>query len=74
MLLDIGMPEMNGYDLALAIRSQASLKDVPLIAISGYGGEEERRKSRIAGFHGHLVKPVELASLESMLASLPVVR
>jgi CheY-like chemotaxis protein/two-component sensor histidine kinase len=71
MLLDIGMPGMNGYDLALAIKSQASLKEVPLIAISGYGGEEERRKTLSAGFHGHLVKPVELTSLQSMLASLP---
>ncbi|HEY5929932.1 MAG TPA: CHASE3 domain-containing protein, partial [Burkholderiales bacterium] len=59
ILLDIGMPRLNGYDAARRIREQAWGKDIMLVALTGWGQEEDRRKSRDAGFDEHLVKPVD---------------
>jgi len=71
VLLDIGMPNMNGYDAARAIR-RASGSDPPvLIAITGLGQEADRRRSKDAGFDHHLVKPVDPHKLLNLLASLP---
>jgi signal transduction histidine kinase/ActR/RegA family two-component response regulator len=67
ILLDIGLPKLNGYQTCQAIRG-AGLKDTLLIAMSGYGQEEDRRLSQEACFDAHLVKPVDLAALRQLLA------
>ncbi len=59
ILLDIGMPNMNGYDACRAIRGREWGREVLLVALTGWGQEEDREKSRIAGFDHHLVKPVD---------------
>lgn len=71
ILLDIGMPRLNGYDACRQIREQAWNSEVILIALTGWGQEEDRRRSLEAGFDYHLVKPVEPAELEKLLAALP---
>lgn len=71
VLLDIGMPRMNGYDAARAIRSRPWGGDVVLFALTGWGQEEDRKRSREAGFNAHLVKPVEITQLMQMLESPP---
>ncbi len=71
VLLDIGLPRMDGYDAAVRIREQASGRDVVLVAVTGWGQEEDRRRSREAGFDAHLTKPVDLAALSRLLAALP---
>ena len=70
ILLDLGMPKMNGYEACRAIRAQPCGKSVVLIALTGWGQQEDRRKSKEAGFDGHLVKPVEPKDLMNLLASL----
>ncbi|HVF62127.1 MAG TPA: ATP-binding protein [Thermoanaerobaculia bacterium] len=70
VLLDIGMPGMDGHEVARRIRSQPELQDVALIAITGWGQEEDRRRSHEAGFDSHLIKPVDVGALEGLLASL----
>jgi len=69
VLLDIGLPGMNGYEVAKQIRQQPALKNVVLVATTGYGQESDRKRSQEAGFDYHLVKPVELAALEKLLAA-----
>jgi DNA-binding response OmpR family regulator len=69
-LLDIGMPKLNGYDAARRIREQPWGKNIVLVALTGWGQEEDRRRSREAGFNTHMVKPVEPAALEKLLAGL----
>jgi signal transduction histidine kinase len=71
MLLDIGLPEMDGYEVARRTRQQPEGGDVTLIALTGWGQEEDRRRSREAGIDHHLVKPVDLGVLEKLLATLP---
>jgi signal transduction histidine kinase/DNA-binding response OmpR family regulator len=68
-LLDIGLPRMNGYELAQRFRSAPKLNAVRLIALTGYGQAEDRARALGAGFDDHLVKPVDLASLERSLAT-----
>ena len=70
-LLDIGMPRLNGYDAARAIRSEPWGESVLLIAITGWGQEEDIQRGRAAGFDHHLVKPIEQARLASILAAAP---
>ena len=60
VLLDIGLPKLNGYEAARKIRGQPWGKKMVLVALTGWGQDEDRRKSREAGFNGHIVKPVEL--------------
>ncbi|MBA3313331.1 MAG: PAS domain S-box protein [Planctomycetaceae bacterium] len=67
ILLDIGLPGLDGYEVARRLREQAETKDVVLVAITGYGQPEDREKSKAAGFNHHLVKPV---SIEDVLAVL----
>jgi signal transduction histidine kinase len=69
-LLDIGLPRMNGYELAQRFRSARNLKAVRLIALTGYGLAEDRERALAAGFDAHLVKPVDLSALESTLAEM----
>lgn len=70
-VLDIGLPEMNGYDLARQIRKMPQSKTLRLIALTGYGQVEDQQRARAAGFDGHLVKPVELAALERAIGGMP---
>jgi PAS domain S-box-containing protein len=71
VLLDIGLPELNGYDAARRIRELPGGRNVRLIALTGWGQEEDRQRSREAGFDQHLVKPVDLAVLERLLRTAP---
>jgi PAS domain S-box-containing protein len=70
ILLDIGMPRLNGYEACRRIRQQPWGKNILIIALTGWGQEEDKRRSQEAGFNSHLVKPVEPGALERMLASL----
>lgn len=71
ILLDIGLPEMNGYEVCRAMRLEPSLKEVVIAAQTGWDQAEHRRLSKEAGFDLHLVKPVRLATLKELLDSLP---
>jgi CheY-like chemotaxis protein len=66
-LLDIGLPGMNGYDVAVAIRAEPWGKAATLVALTGWGQSEDRRRSRAAGFDVHLVKPVATEQLVEVL-------
>src|SRR6266567_8299662 len=70
VLLDIGLPKINGYDLARQLRTTADLRPVILVAFTGYGQDEDRRRAREAGFDYHLVKPLEPAALEKIIDSI----
>ena len=67
VLLDIGMPRLNGYDATRQIRKQSWGKGITIYALTGWGQEGDRARSREAGCDGHLVKPVGLADLEWVL-------
>ena len=69
-LLDIGLPGMNGYELARQLRQRPGGRDMALIALTGYGQAEDRRKSREAGFDHHLTKPVNYDTLVTLINSL----
>ncbi len=69
VLLDLGMPRLNGYEAAKRLRAEPWGKDVLLIALTGWGQEHERRKTMEAGFDHHLVKPVDVDTLKRILAS-----
>ncbi|MEP6778529.1 MAG: PAS domain S-box protein, partial [Gemmatimonadaceae bacterium] len=71
VLLDIGLPQMNGYDVAMQIRNDPALSHVVLCAVTGYGQEEDRRRTRDAGFDHHYTKPVDLSALDVLINSLP---
>jgi CheY-like chemotaxis protein len=68
VLLDIGLPKLNGYEVARRIRQQPWGRDMILVALTGWGQDEDRRRSHEAGFNFHIVKPVEIAALEKLLA------
>lgn len=70
VLLDIGLPEMNGYEVARRIRQEPWGRHMTLIALTGWAQEEDRKHSEEAGFDYHLVKPVEAPALIKLLASL----
>jgi CheY-like chemotaxis protein len=70
VLLDIGLPRMNGYEAARAIRAQPWSRGMVLIATTGWGQDADRQRSREAGFDHHLVKPLDPATLVDLLASL----
>jgi PAS domain S-box-containing protein len=70
VLLDIGMPKLNGYDTARRLRTQPWGRNITLIALTGWGQDEDRQQSQAAGFNFHLVKPIEPAALEKLLAEL----
>jgi CheY-like chemotaxis protein len=69
VLLDIGLPGLDGYEVAKRLRLEEGLQEATIIAITGYGQEEDSRRSRDAGFNHHLVKPVEHDALLSILAT-----
>lgn len=68
--LDIGMPGMNGYEVAKALRHIPSLAGLTLFALTGWGGEQDRALSREAGFDRHLIKPVDMKRIDSLLAEV----
>ncbi|MDO9436872.1 PAS domain S-box protein [Hydrogenophaga sp.] len=70
VFLDIGMPGMDGFEVAHALRQTAQGRDAKLIALTGWGQPEDLRRSREAGFDSHLVKPVDVEALQGLLASL----
>jgi CheY-like chemotaxis protein len=67
ILLDIGLPKLNGYDACRRIREQPWSKGMVIVALTGWGQEEDRRRSKEARFDHHLVKPVEAAELNRLL-------
>jgi CheY-like chemotaxis protein len=73
VLLDIGLPKMNGYEAARHIRVQPWGKGMALIALTGWGQEEDKRRALQAGFDHHLTKPLEPAALEKLLALMNLV-
>jgi PAS domain S-box-containing protein len=72
VLLDIGLPGMDGYEVARRLRAEPSLDGVCLVAVTGYGSEADRRRSTAAGFDAHLVKPVEFDALRRVLEATQV--
>ena len=71
MLLDIGLPKLNGYEACRRIREQPWGKDMVLVALTGWGRRKTATDRREAGFDAHLVKPVDYADLIQVLVSLP---
>jgi CheY-like chemotaxis protein len=70
VLLDIGLPGMDGYEVAQKLRELPGLRDIRLVAVTGYGRSDDRIRARDAGFDDHLTKPVEFAALERTLAGI----
>ena len=73
-IVDIGLPGMDGYELARQIRSAPEGRNVTLIALTGYGLPDDRKRSRAAGFDRHLVKPVAPEDLEQAMESIQPTR
>jgi CheY-like chemotaxis protein len=72
ILLDIGMPKLNGYEACARIRLQPGLANAFIVALTGWGQEEDKHRARAAGFDRHLVKPVEPAMLDKLIQGLPL--
>lgn len=70
VLLDIGLPIVDGFQVARRIRQEPTLRNVVLVALTGYGQESDKQRSREAGFNHHLVKPVDIAEIESILSAV----
>jgi CheY-like chemotaxis protein len=68
VLMDIGLPKLNGFEAATRMRQQPGGRRMVLIALTGWGQEEDRRRSKEAGFDHHLTKPVDLSILQELLA------
>ena len=71
VLLDIGLPKLNGYEVAQRLRQQAWGQSMFLIAVTGWGQDEDQQRSREVGLNVHMVKPVEASALERLLATFP---
>ncbi len=69
MLLDLGMPEMSGFDVCRTIRRQTWGQGIRIVALTGWGQEQDRQNTREAGFDAHLVKPIDMTALGDMLAA-----
>jgi CheY-like chemotaxis protein len=72
VISDIGMPNMDGYELARRLRAEPLLKGTVLVALTGYGQETDRQYGAEAGFDHYLVKPASVDALHDLLASLPL--
>jgi CheY-like chemotaxis protein len=70
VFLDIGMPGKDGYQVARELRAQDATRDAILVALTGWGAQEDRARSRDAGFDHHLTKPAGLAAVDSLLARI----
>jgi CheY-like chemotaxis protein len=68
VLMDIGLPGLNGYEVADRLRQQPELNAVRLIALSGYGQPQDCERSKMAGFEHHLVKPISFENLQAVLS------
>jgi signal transduction histidine kinase/CheY-like chemotaxis protein len=73
-IIDIGLPDMDGYDVARRLRASSGTRDIQLVALTGYGQEGDRQRALQAGFHLHLVKPVDADTLLSAIAQLDIGR
>ena len=69
VLLDLGMPGMNGLEVARRMREDPKAREMTLVALTGWGQREDRRRTTEAGFDHHLVKPADLGALQSILAT-----
>jgi CheY-like chemotaxis protein len=74
LLLDIGLPGLSGYEVCSRIRSRDWGRGIEIFALTGWGQEEDRRRTREAGFDGHLIKPVDPEKLHRLLSSLSRLR
>lgn len=72
VFLDIGLPDVTGYDVARRLRDMPSLEDTLLVALTGWGTQDDRERTRAAGFDRHLTKPAELRAVEELLRSVAV--
>lgn len=70
VLLDLGMPGMDGFEVARRLRADRRFTGLKLIALTGWGQEEDRRRTRAAGFDHHLIKPIDISVLQTMLSTL----
>jgi len=70
IISDIGMPEMNGYQLAKALRELPEYKTVPLVAVTGYAMFDDQERSRNAGFDAHMTKPIDPRALLDLIEQL----
>src|SRR5205085_2045571 len=70
VLMDIGLPRLDGYEVARRLRQQPALRGVVLVALTGWGQDEDKRRSREAGFDHHLTKPFDPSDLQCLLADL----
>jgi CheY-like chemotaxis protein len=70
VLLDIGLPGLNGFEVAKQLRRQPALQNVVLVAMTGYGQESDRQRSQEAGFDHHLVKPGDFGKVLQILATV----
>ena len=68
VFLDIGLPDIDGYEVARLLRAHPVGRRLRLIALSGFGGEQDKQRALAAGFDGHLTKPADLAALQAALA------
>jgi two-component system OmpR family response regulator len=67
VILDIGLPGMNGFEVARELRAREATRQVLMIALTGYGGESDRRQAHEAGFDHHLVKPISFTEIENVI-------
>lgn len=74
IFLDIGMPEMNGYEICQAMRKLPALRHTVIVAQTGWGQKEHRERTSNAGFDHHLVKPVDMKALENILLGMDKAR
>ena len=70
VLLDIGLPGLDGFEVAKRLRQQPDLSSVVLVAMTGYGQESDRQRSQDAGFNHHLVKPADFRKVQQILATV----
>ncbi len=70
VMLDIGLPGMNGYDICMLMRQEPSLKHTRFVAQTGWGQAEHRKRSKEAGFDHHLVKPVQLEQIQEIMTAM----
>ena len=66
-IVDLGLPEMDGFEVAKKLRERDEHRDMRLIALTGYGSPEDRKRSKEAGFDAHLLKPLDYDELASLL-------